>query len=138
MELDRGVADAIIKNLQPFFLETLGKEYPKLKKGLDGITKETPDIRTLEPVRVIVHDLAGAAQTYGFPEITELGRAFENCFKRLEGKRQGDAPHFPRFQKQFMDGYRNFLRVLEDALDPVGPFASAPPTGQDKVSVSRS
>ena len=70
-------ADDVLKALQQRFLERAAEELVLLRDGACG--PHTPDFASL------VHRLAGAAGTFGFPEVSGAAGAVDQALARGDG-----------------------------------------------------
>lgn len=66
-----------IARLRTDFVERLPGELDEVMRFYAPAVASPPDMEALREVVVIAHRIAGSGATFGFPEISEFGRALE-------------------------------------------------------------
>lgn len=77
------VVDADLADLIPGYLDKRRQDIGKIEEALNR--------GDMEAVRIIGHSMAGSGGSYGFDEITRLGRTMEKAAKENEGVILRDA-----------------------------------------------
>lgn len=80
--------DSEILELIPGFMENRRKEIGQLRADLAE--------RRFEAVRVVGHTLAGAGSSYGFDDITRIGRELERTASAAASGADADVPRLQR------------------------------------------